>query len=76
MRLTRPKLEYLTKQKRLVALVEAYLKRTGKTSVTMNEVSEWAIENDLYPVPTRSDDFWVCFNWETDLHRATVEKLD
>lgn len=64
---------YLTKQKRCVAVVDAYSKKTGKTSYTMTEVSQWAIDNYLWPIPKRGDSEETCAAWELQLLKAASE---
>lgn len=63
-------MKYLTKQKRLVAIFDSYLRAFCKTSATMTEVSEWAVAHGLYPPPNRIDGENACFRWEKDLEDA------
>lgn len=61
---------YKTKQKRLAALLDAYLVLHKKTAVTMEEVSEWALSKGLYPCPRRGDPDEQCEEWERRLANA------
>lgn len=65
-------MKFVTKQKRLVAIFDAYLKRFDKTAATMEAVSQWAIEQKLYPVPTRHDSEEDGLAWEKKLDEATT----
>jgi hypothetical protein len=67
-------MNYPTKQKRLVAIFDAYCKRFAKTGATMDEVSEWALSEGLYPCPKRGDPENICNAWETKLKDATMRK--
>lgn len=57
-------MKYATKGKRLLAIVDAYSKVTGKTSYTMDEVAQWAVDKGLWPVPKRGDSPFLCEVWE------------
>lgn len=63
-------MKYRTKQKRLIAIADAWMERHGKTAFEISVVSEWAIANDLWPVPTRGDSLEMCLEWEGRLERA------
>jgi hypothetical protein len=63
-------MQFKSKQKRLVAIFDAYLKRFGKTAATTEEVSEWAIKTSLYPTPKRGDPKDECEAWECRLQEA------
>ncbi len=43
--------EKRTKQKRLIAIAEAYQEISGKTEFTTDEVADWAMAHGLVPVP-------------------------
>ena len=60
-------MRYPTKQKRLLAIFEAYRAETKKTAVTMDEVATWAISHGLHPVPRRGDPEHDCLEWERRL---------
>lgn len=64
-------MKFPTKQKRLVAIFDAYLKRSKKTGATTDEVADWAMANDLWPVPTRLDSETACTEWEQRFQAAT-----
>lgn len=55
----------ITKQSRLLRVVEAYRKALNVTAFTTEAVAEWAIEKGLYPVPDRSSSPEACEAWET-----------
>lgn len=65
-------MKYPTKQKRMVAIFDAYLKRFNKTSATADEVAAWACEKKLYPCPRRGDPERLCELWETLLELAVT----
>lgn len=65
-------MKYLTKQKRLVAIFEAYCAKFKKTAATTEEVSVWALGNKLYPCPRKGDADDVCEAWERRLEKATA----
>lgn len=44
-------MKYKTKQKRLIALIEIYQKVKNVTQFDASKVAEWAMDNQLYPVP-------------------------
>ena len=56
--------EKRTKQKRLIAIAEAYLKMTGKTTFTTDEVANWAMANGLVPVPGMREAIEHHVRWE------------
>ncbi len=43
--------EKRTKLRRLIAISDAYRKLVRKTEWTTGEVVDWAMENELFPVP-------------------------
>lgn len=63
-------MKYITKQKRLCAITDAYLKRTGKTAFQIKEVAEFAMSSGLWPVPTRSASEEQGEAWERKLEAA------
>lgn len=65
-------MKYETKQKRLVAIFEGYRRATNKTLVTTQEVAEWAMSQELWPVPRRGDPDPICENWELRLNQAIM----
>jgi hypothetical protein len=55
----------MTKQKRLVAIVDLYTDIFNKhDGVTMDEVAGWALANHLYPTPGVRDAEAVCREWD------------
>jgi hypothetical protein len=57
-------MKYPTKQKRMEAVIEAYLAKFHKSAFTTTEVAEWALRTGLYPVPKRGDSVVECLKWE------------
>ncbi len=53
-----------TKQQRLIDVVELYKKTKGYVAVSMDDVAEWAVDNELYPVPTIRDPQALGDAWE------------
>jgi hypothetical protein len=66
-------MKYRTKKERLIAIVDAYQKATGKTAFTIPELSKWAILNELWPVPTLYDGKIRWREWETKLEQVQAE---
>jgi hypothetical protein len=62
-------MKFKTKQQRLQATVGAYRDLIGRP-FTMEEVSAWAIANNLYPTPKRGDPDPICEAWEFFLDEA------
>lgn len=60
-------MKFKTKQKRCIAIVDAYCAKFQKSAVTMEEVSVWAIASGLYPIPKRGDSEQKCEEWERRL---------
>lgn len=67
-------MRYKTKRARLIAITDAYCKLHGKTSFTTDEVAEWALAQNLWPVPKRGDPKAICWAWEHLLVTATREQ--
>ena len=67
-------MRFKTKQKRLMAITDAYCKLHGKSSFTVDEVAEWALAHALWPVPKRGDPEVVCLAWEARLTTAEVTR--
>lgn len=65
--MTQPK--YRTKQDRLLACFRAYRDLVGR-AVTIEEVSRWAIQHDLYPTPDRYAKSAEAIVWEERLAAA------
>lgn len=65
-------MKHKTKNERLCAIAHAYQKKFGKTSFTIDEVSEWALQEGLYPCPKRGDPEDVIELWEREFERASA----
>ena len=66
-------MKYRAKRARLIAITDAYCKLHGKTSFTTDEVAEWALAQNLWPVPKRGHPEAICSAWERQLEKATAE---
>lgn len=64
-------MKYRSKQQRLIAIVKAYQEKFQKQAITLEEVSNWAVECGLWPVPRRSDPKEACADWEQRLCAAS-----
>jgi hypothetical protein len=65
-------MKYRTKKDRLIAIFEAYLVKFKQSGATMDEVTNWALEHKLYPVPKRGDAADICEAWERKLKEVTA----
>ncbi len=65
-------MKYPTKQKRLLAIADAYMAVFRKSQFTTSEVADWAIRKGLYPVPRRGDRVEECEVWEKRLEAARL----
>ena len=63
-------MKYLTKYQRLVAITDAWCEQYGKSSFTTIEVSDWALAENLSPVPKCGDPREFCLAWESRLDHA------
>lgn len=63
-------MQYHTKQKRLVAIADAYMEVSGRSSFTQREAINWGLGQGLFPVPKHRDPEAVCQVWEDRLNEA------
>lgn len=53
---------------------DAYQKTVGGRPCTTNEVSEWMLANNLWPVPNRGDSAEVTAAWEKRFAEVSAPK--
>jgi hypothetical protein len=63
-------MKYKTKQRRCIAITDAYRKVFNVTMIETTAVAEWAISQELWPVPNRGDPEDLCEEWERRLAQA------
>ena len=64
-------MQYHTKNQRLNAISEVWMKKHKRSSFSTREVAQWALAARLFPVPKRGDPETECQAWESRL--AEVE---
>jgi len=62
-------MKYKTKQKRLIALTDAWVQKHDQTMFSTDVVSQWVYANGLWPVPKRGDPEAECLAWEQRLEK-------